>query len=59
MSTVLTERREVGDVVVDVLDGEGEDLDAHPADIRSSHFTDERRKLAERYKTFYGRNLIS
>jgi hypothetical protein len=56
MSTVLTERREVGDVVVDVLDGEGEDLDAHPADIRGSHFTDERRKLVERYKTFYGRN---
>ncbi len=42
---MITERSQVGDVVVNVLDGEGEDLDTHPADVRSGDFSDEGRKL--------------
>ena len=32
----LAKRLEVGNIVVDVLDGEGKDLDAHPSYIRGS-----------------------
>ena len=37
----LTEGSEVGDVVVDVLDGEAEDLDAHAADVGGGDLADE------------------
>ena len=41
----LTEGSEVGDVVVDVLDGEAEDLDAHAADVGGGDFADEGSEL--------------
>ena len=41
----VTERGQVCDVVVDIFDGEGQDLDAHPADVGCCHLADERREL--------------
>ena len=41
----LTEGGEIGDVVVDVLDGEREDFDAHSADVRSGDFAHQRGEL--------------
>lgn len=41
LEITLTEGGQVGDVVVDVFDGEAEDLDAHPADVRSGDLADE------------------
>lgn len=41
----FAERRQILDVIVHILDGKRQDLDAHAADIRSGHFADERRKL--------------
>ena len=41
----LAEGLKVGDVVVDVLDGEAEDLDAHAADVGGGDLADEGGKL--------------
>lgn len=41
----LAEGGEVLHVVVDILDGEGQDLDAHAAHIRCCHLADERCEL--------------
>ena len=37
----LAKRLEVGNIVVDVLDGEAEDLDAHAADVGRGDLADE------------------
>ena len=38
---LLTEWSQVCDVVIDIFDGEGQDLDAHTADVRSSDLSHE------------------
>ena len=42
---VTTERGEISDVIVDIFDGEGEDLDTHPADVGGCDLTDQRGEL--------------
>lgn len=41
----LAQRLQVLHVIVHVLDGEGQDLDAHPTHVRCCHFSDQRGKL--------------
>ncbi len=40
-----TERGQIGDVIVDIFDGEGEDLDTHPAHIGGCNLADQGGKL--------------
>jgi hypothetical protein len=36
-----TERGEIGNIIVDIFDGEGEDLDTHSADVRGRNLADQ------------------